>query len=108
MRRGSAGGKAVAKKIPPATCPKCGRSMAGRVWHSYLGHLGLHGLADSWFEGDLIACQKRLQENSLALYDPAPWNGAWPKYRPVTTITGKTIKWGYETGEGKEGSNGQS
>ena len=51
------GGRAVGSKTPPAVCPHpgCGRSMAGRTWHSYLGHLGLHGLADNWFCGDLDA-----------------------------------------------------
>ena len=80
----SAGGKAVKDKTPPATCHRCGQSMAGRVWHSYLGHLGLHGLADNHFDGDIVKAQKRLQQNSLAVQDPAPWNGAWPRYRPVT------------------------
>ncbi|MCK6625549.1 MAG: hypothetical protein L6R45_10285 [Anaerolineae bacterium] len=49
-----------------------------------LGHLGLHGWADKRFGGDMAAAQKRLQQNGLARLDPAPWNGAWPKYRPVT------------------------
>jgi len=78
------GGKAVAAKKPPDKCPRCGKPMAGRAWHSYLGHLGLHGLADNHFSGDLQAAQKRLRENGLARGDPAPWNGAWPEYRPVT------------------------
>lgn len=78
-----AGGKAVKGKTPPDSCPHCGRSMAGRRWHSYLGHLGLHGLANHYFKGDLQAAQRRLQQNSLARNDPAPWNGAWPKYSPV-------------------------
>jgi len=77
------GGKAVARKRPPDVCPRCGRSMAGRSWHSYLGHLGLHGLADAHF-GDVAAAQKRLRDNGLARQDPAPWNGAWPRYVPVT------------------------
>lgn len=37
------GGLVVSRKQPPATCPYCGRLMTGRKWHSYLGHLGLHG-----------------------------------------------------------------
>ena len=80
----SLGGQAVKDKIPPATCPRCGQPMAGRTWHSYLGHLGLHGLANRYFGGDLQAAQKRLCQNSLAVQDPAPWNGAWPKYVPIT------------------------
>ena len=74
------GGKAVVTKTPPAKCPRCGRPMEGRVWHSYLGHLGLHGLADKHFNGDLVAAHKRLRDNGLARQDAAPWNGAMPKY----------------------------
>ena len=78
------GGQAVKNKTPPDICFRCGRSMAGRSWHSYLGHLGLHGLADKYFDGDIKAAQKRLRHNGLALQDPAPWNGAWPEYVPVS------------------------
>lgn len=77
------GGLAVKSKIPPATCLRCGKSMAGRSWHSYLGHLGLHGLADRHFDGDIQAAQYRLQQNGLARQDPAPWNAAYPRYKPV-------------------------
>jgi len=77
------GGHAVKDKEPPMVCPRCGRSMARRSWHSYLGHLGLHGLADSCFGGDLQAAQQRLRQNGLARQDPFPENGAWPEYRPV-------------------------
>ena len=78
------GGQAVKTRTPPETCLRCGRSMAGRKWHSYLGHLGLHGLADKYFDGDLKAAQRRLRANGLARQDPAPWNGAWPEYIPVS------------------------
>jgi hypothetical protein len=77
------GGKAVATKTPPNRCPRCGRSMKGRVWHSYLGHLGLHGLADKYFDGDLKAAQRRLRNNGLARQDPVPCNHAMPKYQLV-------------------------
>ncbi len=77
------GGRAVGSKTPPPVCRRCGRSMEGRTWHSYLGHLGLHGLADKHFGGDLHAAQRRLRNNGLARQDPAPGNGAWPSYRPV-------------------------
>lgn len=78
------GGLAVANKIPPAYCPRCGDDIVfGTSWHSYLGHLGLHGLADKYFEGDIKAAQKRLRNNGLARQDPAPWNNAWPKYKPI-------------------------
>ncbi len=79
-----AGGKAVGSKTPPACCPHCGRSMAGRSWYSWLGHLGLHGLARRYFEGDVEAAQRRLRENGQARQDPAAWNRAFARYRPVT------------------------
>ncbi len=77
----SKGGKAVKDKYPPAYCERCGKEITwGTTWHQYLGHLGLHGLADKYFDGDIKAAQRRLQRNGLARQDPAPWNGAWPKY----------------------------
>jgi hypothetical protein len=79
----SAGGKAVARRQPPTHCPRCGRPMVGKRWHAYLGHLGLHGLADRYFGGDIKAAQARLRQNGLAKQDPMPYNGAWPKYRPI-------------------------
>lgn len=82
--RQSAGGRAVAKKDPPASCPRCHKPiMFGSPWHSYLGHLGLHGLANKYFNGDIRAAQQRLAANGRARLDPAPWNGAWPPYRPI-------------------------
>ena len=55
------GGRAVIGKMAPDVCPRCGLDMSGRAWHSYLGHLGLHGLADAHFDGDIEAAQARLQ-----------------------------------------------
>lgn len=77
------GGRAVANKTPPDECPRCGKSMEGRAWHSYLGHLGLHGFADNHFDGDVEAAQRHLRRNGLARQDPAPSNGAWPTYTPL-------------------------
>ena len=79
----SKGGKAVIDRQPPDTCPRCGISTKGRTWHSYLGHLGLHGLADRYFNGDMVAAQRHLSRNGLARQDPAPWNHAWPSYQPL-------------------------
>ena len=80
----SKGGKAVADKFPPAYCPKCGKEILwGTTWHAYLGHLGLHGLADRYFSGDIEAAQTRLLNNGLARQDPMPYNGAWPKYKSI-------------------------
>lgn len=78
------GGKAVASKSAPHSCPRCGKEMGGRSWHSYLGHLALHGLADRYFGGDVVAAQRRLRENGLARQDPVPENQAFHRYRPVT------------------------
>jgi hypothetical protein len=83
---GRAGGLAVRSKTPPAFCPRSGCEKhfpKGTKWHSYLGHLGLHGLADKYFNGDLHAAQAHLRSNGLASGDPAPWNNAWPKYKPL-------------------------
>lgn len=81
------GGLAVAKKHAPLKCPRCGKEYPfATPWHSYLGHLGLHGLADNHFGGDIKAAQRRLQRNGLARQDPAPWNGAWPKYKPIFEV----------------------
>ena len=80
----SLGGKAVSQKPAPDTCPRCSASMSGRSWHSFLGHLGLHGLADKYFNGDFQAAQKRLRQNGVARQDPFEGNGAWPSYQPVS------------------------
>jgi len=81
------GGRAVALKQAPLACPRCSKQFAfATPWHSYLGHLGLHGLADNHFGGDIEAAQRRLQRNGLARQDPTPWNGAWPKYKPVCEV----------------------
>ena len=77
------GGKALVSKAPPIVCSRCGVPLAGRSYHSYLGHLGLHGLADRYFAGDVQAAQERLRANGLARQDPAAGNGAWPSYRPI-------------------------
>lgn len=79
----SLGGKAVIHKQPPAKCQRCGKSMQGKSYHSYLGHLGLHALADHYFGGDLAAAQRRLRENGIARQDPAAFNGAFKPYRPI-------------------------
>jgi hypothetical protein len=78
------GGRALIHKEAPAHCPKCGKSFPFQTpYHSYLGHLGLHGLADRYFGGDLKAAQRRLRENGMARQDPAVWNGAFKPYRPI-------------------------
>lgn len=81
------GGLAVAKKHAPTRCPRCGKQYPfATPYMSYLGHLGLHGLADKYFSGDIQAAQAHLRQNGLARQDPAPWNNAWPKYQPVKEL----------------------
>jgi len=77
------GGRAAVNNPVPAVCPYCHASMQGRSYHSYLGHLGLHGLANKYFKGNLQAAQKRLRENGRARSDPFRGNGAWKPYRPI-------------------------
>lgn len=79
-------GLALVSKQPPAKCPRCKKLMQGRTYHSYLGHLGLHGLADKYFEGDIEAAQKRLRENGRARSDSFPGNGAWRTYQPIPVM----------------------
>jgi hypothetical protein len=82
----SLGGKAVIAKDVPAECPQCQLPMKGRTYHSFLGHLGLHGLANKYFNGDIKAAQKRLRENGRARQDPFPGNGAWQPYRQIADL----------------------
>lgn len=83
-----AGGLAVRNRTPPAMCPRCQKSFKGRSYHSYLAHKGLHGYADKYHGGDISRAAKRLALNSVAKYDPAPWNGAF-KYKPATLFKPK-------------------
>jgi len=83
----SIGGKAVAQKFaPPTPCPRCGKVYPFQTsWMAWLGHMGLHGLADKHFGGDIQAAQKRLRQNGQAKQgEGASWqNGAFPPYRPI-------------------------
>jgi hypothetical protein len=87
----SLGGRAIKSKVPPASCPRCGADTAGRTWHSFLGHLGLHGLADRYFDGDIEAAQRHLRKNGLARQDPAPGNGAFRPYTPVNALAATEV-----------------
>lgn len=71
------GGAAVKGRKPPDVCPVCGKPMAGRSWHSYLGHLGAHKTAEKWGIGDPSDLYRYL----LAKYqDPYPENGAFSQW----------------------------
>lgn len=79
-----AGGLTTSAKIAPrgTRCPRCGKSFSGKPWMAYIGHKGLHGLADRYFSGCLSSAARRMALNSVAKYDPAPWNGAF-QYKPI-------------------------
>lgn len=80
------GGLAAAQLDSPLNCPRCGKEFPWFVDRmAYLGHLGLHGLADKYFNGDIRAAQKRLRENGLARQEEgATWqNGAFRPYQPI-------------------------
>lgn len=83
----SMGGQAVAAKFaPPTPCPRCGRVYPFQTsWMTWLGHLGLHKLADNYFGGDIKAAQRRLSENGRARQEEgASWqNNAFKPYRPI-------------------------
>jgi hypothetical protein len=80
------GAKAVAKLPAPTHCPICHKEYPpGTTFAQHRGHLGLHGLADNHFGGDIKAAQRHLRNNGLARQDPAPWNGAWPEYEPISS-----------------------
>lgn len=87
------GGRAVIERTPPETCPRCGNSMKGRVYHSYLGHLGIHGLADKYFNGDVEETQKRLRENGRARQEPFRANGARQSYKPLPVRVNFAGEW---------------
>lgn len=88
-----AGGLAVRNRTPPTHCPRCRASFKGRSWHSWLGHQGLHTYADRYHGGNLSSAARRLALNSVAKYDPAPWNGAF-KYKQAQLFQPKenTVK----------------
>lgn len=89
MTKQQLGGLAVAKKDAPRRCPRCGKEYPFQhPYMAHLGHLGLHGLADKYFSGDIQAAQTHLRQNGLARQDPAPWNGAWRPYIPVSQQIG--------------------
>lgn len=82
------GGLSLLEKEAPLSCPRpgCDKQFPFCTpWHSFLGHLGLHGLADRYFGGDIRAAQKRLRQNGQARQEAgASWqNGAFPPYRPI-------------------------
>ena len=82
----TAGGLAV-KSLPfPARCPRCRTSLAGKNYHGYLGHMGMHKYADRYFCGDISAAARQLAYNGLASQDPMPYNGAFQRRKKSAQI----------------------
>jgi hypothetical protein len=69
------GGKTTASLPAPGPCPRCGRRFESHL--QYAGHLGLHGFADRYTEGDLKAAGLKLGIVGAAAIDPFPENGAF-------------------------------
>ena len=69
------GGKTTANLPAPGPCPRCGRVYKSHA--QYADHLGLHGFADRYTNGDIYAAGLRLGIIGAAATDPAPWNGAF-------------------------------
>lgn len=82
----SAGGLAVKSKPFPSHCPRCRASLAGKTYHGYLAHLGLHGYADRYYCGNLSAAARQLAYNGLASQDPMPYNGAFSRRKKSAQI----------------------
>lgn len=80
------GGLAVKSHPFPARCPRCRQSLAGKNYHGYLGHMGMHTYADRYFCGNLSAAARQLAFNGLASQDPAPWNGAFQQHKKSAKI----------------------
>lgn len=72
------GGLAVRNRTPPRFCLRCHADFRRKSYHQYLGHMGLHGYADKYHNGDISKAATHLARNGLARQDPAPWNGAFP------------------------------
>lgn len=70
---------ATNKKIDqPYQCDHCDKSWpAGTKWAKILGHLGLHGLAKKYFNGNIKAAQERLQQNGWARGDSDTYGRIW-------------------------------
>jgi ATP-dependent exoDNAse (exonuclease V) beta subunit len=80
------GGLAVKSHLFPARCPRCRVSLAGKTYHGYLGHMGMHTYADRYYCGDTSAAARQLAYNGLASQDPMPWNGAFQRRKKSARI----------------------
>lgn len=60
--------------------------MREKTYHGYLGHLGIHGYADKYYNGNVSQAARQLSYNAMAAYDPAPWNGVWQRKKKQAQI----------------------
>ena len=70
----SRGGLAAAR-LPGGTCEKCNTSFRSHM--KLIGHLGLHGFADRFANGNLDKARLLLGLTGAAATDPFPQNGAF-------------------------------
>ena len=69
------GGRTTSNLPAPGPCPRCGRKFKTHM--QYAGHLGLHGFADKYTDGDMKAAGLKLGIIGAAATDPFPENGAF-------------------------------
>lgn len=82
----SKGGKKVAK-LPGGDCPRCGKHF--KTHAKLAAHLGLHGFADKYADGDIDKGRSLLSITGAAASDPAPWNGAYERGHEMLRMFGK-------------------
>ncbi len=82
----SKGGKAVAK-LPGGNCPKC--EMHFKTHAQLAAHLGLHGFADRYADGDIQKARHLLSITGAAASDSTPWNGAYEEGHKMLRLFGK-------------------
>jgi hypothetical protein len=75
------GGRITAAKAAPGPCPKCGKTFPSHL--AYAGHLGLHGLADRYCQGDLKQAVVKFNLLGIAATDSHPGNGAFARAHQV-------------------------
>lgn len=71
------GGQTTAALTGAYTCPRCKRKYTRHC--EYAGHLGLHGFADKYTNGDMQAAARKFNLLGIAAGDPFPANGAFAR-----------------------------
>lgn len=83
------GGKNVAR-MSGGVCSKCGAYFSTHA--KLAGHLGLHGFADRFCGGDVIAARSKLSIMGAAMSDPVPENGAFSEGHELLAQVGKVCQ----------------